>query len=57
LWIGGFLAGQQGGRIQPDLLLTFRFWKRWAYLVMSRFGVVLPIAAVVGVVFARGRAR
>lgn len=56
-WIGGFLEGQDGGRIVPGLLLTARFWKQWLYIVLHNVGPVIPAAALVGVLVARRRSR
>lgn len=56
-FIAGFLRGQQGGRIAPELLRTSLFWEQWGSMVETRFGVAVPVAAVLGVLLARGRAR
>ena len=55
LSIGGWLRGQDGGRIQPDLLLTVGFWKSWAQLDRQNFGPVILLLGVAGLLTARGR--
>jgi 4-amino-4-deoxy-L-arabinose transferase-like glycosyltransferase len=55
--IGGFLQGQEGGRLLPHFLVTATFWREWARKVGETVGFVLPITAMAGVLVARGRAR
>jgi Dolichyl-phosphate-mannose-protein mannosyltransferase len=55
--IGGFLQGQEGGRVLPHLLVTAAFWREWAKIVVEIVGSVLPISALAGLLVARGRAR
>lgn len=57
LLIGGFLHGQEGGRVLPQLLVTVTFWREWARLVGATVFFVLPLLALAGLLLARGRAR
>jgi hypothetical protein len=57
LLVGGFLQGQEGGRVLPQLLVTATFWREWGRLVGATVGVVLPFVALAGLLVARGRAR
>lgn len=57
LWIAGFLRGQEGGRIEPDLLLHQSFWRGWADINGRAFGLVVPAVTVLGIIAAQGRAR
>ena len=55
--VGGFLAGQEGGRALPHLLVTATFWREWGRMIGATVGVVLPLLALAGLLIARGRAR
>ena len=55
--VGGFLQGQEGGRLLPQFLLTATFWREWGQKVGETVGFVVPITAMAGLLVARGRAR
>ena len=55
--IGGFLNGQEAGRVLPHLLLTASFWQQWARMIGATVFFVLPLAALAGLLVTRGRAR
>jgi hypothetical protein len=54
----GFLAGQEDGRIEPQLLVTTFFWGGWARWLIRLVTVPVLLAAAAGLLLApRGRAR
>jgi len=52
----GLLDGQEGGRVFPELLARSGFWTGWGEMALRVGGGLLLFCAVVGVVWARGRA-
>ncbi len=53
----GFLAGQEDGRIEPQLLLTASFWGGWARWLIRLMTVPVLLAAAAGLLLARAAGR